>query len=49
MVARMKELRESPELQRTLGQRGQRAVRERYRRTVLAEKLIGFVERNLTR
>jgi colanic acid biosynthesis glycosyl transferase WcaI len=49
MVARMKELRESPELQRTLGQRGQRAVRERYRRTVLAEKLIGFVERNLAR
>jgi glycosyltransferase involved in cell wall biosynthesis len=49
MVARMKELRESPELQRRLGQRGQRAVRERYRRTVLAEKLIGFVERNLAR
>ena len=49
MVARMKELRESPELQRTLGQRGQRAVRERYRRTALAEKLIGFVERNLAR
>ncbi len=49
MVARMKELRESPELQRTLGQRGQCAVRERYRRTVLAEKLIGFVERNLAR
>jgi glycosyltransferase involved in cell wall biosynthesis len=49
MVARIKELRESPELQRALGQRGQRAVRERYRRTVLAEKLIGFVERNVDR